>query len=326
MMERTAGAPEGQIPTDLNEYRRELAAAVANGTLTAAEASAMWAAKQDELAASAPPPPSPAQAERRARFDRELQGAERELADMRAGAASPGADDTPYGTGRRRNPVSRLQQEGIDMMNARQFGTRYGGGAPFTSKEEAEAYERRNLLSEAEKRELRRQGVSERDIIDMQRSEFDRAAAQTGPSGGTGWVPVYAPNGTVTYLQRGTNTGMEAAGIRGASNVAEGMRRTGPRVEAGHVRPDLNTAEYERMMEERGYTLVDMEGPYGIETVWKKTNLGKQTTDQLREEGRLMVDPDGDGPLPERQISLQEYQARSRQENLKRGLALKAGL
>lgn len=325
-MERTDGAPEGQIPTDLNEYGRELERSIANGTLTVAEAAAKWARRRDELAASAPPPPSPAQAERRARFDREVQDAERGLAEMRSGATPSGTDDMPYGTGRRRNPVSRLQQEGIDMMNARQFGTRYGGGAPFTSKEEAEAYERRNLLSEAEKRELRRQGVSERDIIDMQRSEFDRAAAQTGPSGGTGWVPVYAPNGTVTYLQRGTNTGFEAAGVPGASNMAEGMRRTGPRVEAGHVRPDLNTVEYENMMEDRGYTLVDMPGPYGIETVWKKTKLGKQTTDQLREEGRLMVDPDGDGPEKERPISLQEYQARSRQENLKRGLALKAGL
>ena len=125
MMERTAGAPAGQIPTDLNEYRRELTTAIANGTLTAAEASAMWAAKQDELAASAPPPPSPAQAERRARFDREVQDAERGLAEMRSGATPSGADDMPYGAGRRRNPVSRLQQEGIDMMNARQFGTRY---------------------------------------------------------------------------------------------------------------------------------------------------------------------------------------------------------
>jgi hypothetical protein len=154
-------------------------------------------------------------------------------------------------------------------MDSRQFGSRYGGGEPFRSQGEAAEYSRRRLLTEDEKDELRNQGKTEQQITDMQRSEFDREAAKVGFSRGSGWVPVYAPDGSVTYLERAYMPNAAP----GATDIAVGgQKRVGERVDRGEVSENLDRPDLRR----KGYTAVQRHGPYGVETVWAKTELGDE--------------------------------------------------
>lgn len=335
MLERTEGAPQTPVPTDDEAYRAELDAMVRSGAITREQADQYMEAHSRAAATAEykstprgerarkrsydnPRSPEEIQADM-AELDVRLRGIRDDSAARRAekerGMGMPSNDGYEARVGMVPSPTAEMEQEGQGMADSRMYGRRHGGGAPLRSAGEREAYEQRRTLTDAEKQAMRQQGASEADIIDAGRSPADRDRAKAGRSGSSGWVPVYAPDGTVTYRER-------AASHSGATNRVEGQPRGGFDIVGDEVVPTGDRAD----LRARGYTPRQVPGPYGVEMVWEKTELGQELEDRLAAEGSLMVDDDGEGPGKPRPITLAEYQQRERQRDTRRRLMDRAGL
>lgn len=347
MLERTEGAPQTPVPTDDEAYKETLRTMLRSGAISPEQAAEMWAAysKQRRPATASeaaedykgsqypgrlpggesprrsydnPRSPEEIQADM-AELDVRLRGIRDDSAARRAekerGMGMPSADGYEARVGMVPSPTAEMEQEGQDLADSRMYGRRHGGGAPLRSAGEREAYEQRRTLTDAEKQAMRQQGASEADIIDASRSPADRDRAKAGRSGNSGWVPVYAPDGTVTYRER-------AASHSGATNRVEGQPRGGFDIVGDEVMPTGDRADLRR----RGYEPRQVPGPYGVEMVWEKTELGNELEDRLAAEGSLMVDDDGEGPGEPRKITLAEYQQREKQRGTRRRLMDRAGL
>lgn len=180
--------------------------------------------------------------------------------------------------GMRPDPLEPMRQEGRDFQNARDYGRRVGGEAPFASEAEAAEYGRRNLLTPDQERELRAQGMSDQEIKDQQRSQFDRDMAQAGYTGGTGWVPVLGDDGRYTYMERAPAS---PGDMPSATETAIGHgNRSGPRVDSGALPLSMGRPDLER----RGYVARELLGPYGYERVYRVENVSPDMEQRLRDD------------------------------------------
>ncbi len=300
MRSRTEGAPSLPIVSDDDMTREELDEALRRGAISPDQHRAAVAGLPSS-APSGPPPVSPATAARRERFDREVADAERGLDEMRAGPGAPPPRVRPP------SPTARLEQEGQDLADSRAYGRPSQGGAPFRSAGEAEEYGRRQVASPARRAEMAAQGMTDAQIIDAQRSQRDRDMAQAGRSGSSGWAPVYAEDGSVTYLERAPTQSTEP----GATNTAVGDRRVGPRVDRGEVSPSLNRPDLVR----RGYEPQLREGPYGDEWVWVKVRMDNTDESEVTGTPRRLASED-----------LAKYRQKQKDARVRRGLIDRAGM
>ena len=300
MRSRTEGAPSLPIVSDDDVTMEQLEEARRLGVINDDQYRANLAALSGSAPAG-PPPVSPATAARRERFDREVADAERGLDEMRAGPGAPPPRVRPP------SPTARLEQEGQDLADSRAYGRPSQGGAPFRSAGEAEEYGRRQVASPARRAEMATQGMTDAQIIDAQRSQRDRDLAQAGRSGSSGWAPVYAEDGSVTYLERAPTQSTEP----GATNTAVGDRRVGPRVDRGEVSPSLNRPDLVR----RGYEPQLRHGPYGDEWVWVKTRMSNADESEMTgTPGRLASE------------NLTNYRQEQKDARVRRGLIDRAGM
>jgi hypothetical protein len=81
------------------------------------------------------------------------------------------------------------------------LGRRWGGGQPFASQAEADAYYERPALSEEQRREMVSNGATPEEIADAGASQYDRDARQAGSATHGGYAPVYV-NGRVQMMTR----------------------------------------------------------------------------------------------------------------------------
>lgn len=330
MNSRTAGAPSTPIATEEEMTLEALKADLASGVLTkdqydqAVSTMTRRVASEGMRLGEFPDDPGPA-AMAASRLPESVSRVAPEVG--RARRRADGDEGPPVYSGfvggtapateyelqelRYRAHMDRRVAEAEAAANARAYGTPYGGGSAFQSEGDVAEYHRRNLLSEDERADMVARGMTPQQIVDAQRSQADRDLAKAGFSGGSGSVPVYTADGGVTYMERAYTDG-----AIGQTNVAEGPRRTGPRVESGELSDSLERPD----LENKGYTKVQRSGPYGMETVWQRTGLGDETRGRLRRENRLMVNEPGGAA---REITYEEY-LRQQQENRQRRRLLDA--
>lgn len=134
-------------------------------------------------------------------------------------------------------------------------------------------------------------------------------------------VPAAAPGETVPAYSD------EPRHEIGMTNAAEGGRRTGRRVDSGEFSSSLGAPGNEEVpagmrgtdrqdLRRRGYEQKTMQGPYGPERVWVKTQLGDELAAKLAAQG----DVDGS------QMTLEQYREREAVNSLRRRLMDRAGL
>jgi len=82
-----------------------------------------------------------------------------------------------------------------------ELGARWGGGRPFASQAESDAYYERPTLSDAERREMVASGATPEEIAEAEASQYDIDARQAGSATHGGYAPVWV-NGRVQMLPR----------------------------------------------------------------------------------------------------------------------------
>lgn len=157
------------------------------------------------------------------------------------------------------------------------LGRTWGGARDFESEEDRDNYQARRTLTPAEKVELRAQGMTEADMVQMQMSQQDIDMLDSGVYGaGQGWVPVYDPmTGRQTFKQRAPKPVYdgqqgEVSQEMGGSEAVTGNRRIGQRVDNRDLPADLQNPE----LEGAGYSIVQWEGPNGPEYIYHMNRPG----------------------------------------------------
>lgn len=195
------------------------------------------------------------------------------------------------------------------------LGRTWGGARDFESEEDRDNYQARRTLTPAEKEELRAQGMTAAEIVQMQMSQQDIDMLDSGVYGaGQGWVPVYDPlTGRQTFKQRAPEPpplipgGHLPDGLppgMGGSEAVTGHRRIGERVDNRELQPSLRNKE----LEDAGYSIERFDGPNGPEWVYHMNRPG-----------------DKKGVTPRRAEQLAQYDAVYENRQLQR-IAASAGV
>jgi hypothetical protein len=173
------------------------------------------------------------------------------------------------GTVRRWNPatgrydtVAVLPAEGRTSAEPNpELGRPWGGGTPFRTQEERDAYLERPEIDKEKEAEARAAGATPEQIARGRMSKRDQDMAASGSGSSTGWAPIYDPRtGRVVLAQRALGQSTEL----GNSEAATGGRTAGPMTESRDVSPLPSRQD----LLDRGYEVREMQGPNGMERVY----------------------------------------------------------